>query len=80
VKSEDLTVAGLLDLLCLPLLDARYRNKTPRLIRIHASLFDTVAEAKQQEVRRGLPISLFGVETVGADDVRPDQPEIICWS
>lgn len=76
-QSRDAPLAEVLDRACQQVLSAWYQNRWPRLIRVHTSIYRAAAEAKANEIIRGNPLALLGLETVGADDVSVDEPEVL---
>lgn len=70
------SVAGILDVACEQVLKAWRDNWQPTQVRVHPSVYDVVAEAKEAETNRGNALLLLGLEVIASEMVHPDYPEV----
>jgi len=65
-----LSVGLLLDEICAEIVSRRASDLGTRLI-VHPQVYRRIAASRPQEVARGLPLMLLGLELAAGDDVAP---------
>jgi hypothetical protein len=70
MKAASLSVGVLLDHICSEIVSRRASEIGSRLM-VHPLVYRCVAESRPQEVARGLPLMLLGLELTASEEIAP---------